>query len=479
MLFKRIIVSFFSINIVLIIGSVALHSQEKEYEFAVINPHPVPAPPSDSPYRYARWTPAVIYADGKTSARLEVWTSGGVKSMYLSSANTNIGDLNDDGVDGDRKAGDNIWTLDGYTRSWAGYMFSDHGVRGNDIVLERSNGKTEQHSLPSLGVVKQLNEKATKVRKNVYATKWVVFLIDKRGKLLGGKLPVCDVKCGKGNEKVFQTFYKAYPDKFDFLTVFPACTIYRPSDLAENVPYCVPVQNKVKNIGVPIFNDTKKFGSKRKLQAIIYHSFGYGAILDHEIGHNWGIRIGEAQGFSGATSKYGNAYGWHYSPYSNQCGQMAAFPHLIVEDNGDGTYKVTKFDTGVGKELSDQLYTPLTLYQMGLIPPEEVPPFMILRDQNVSNWNKIPAGKFDTYTIESIMTANGGKRQPAYPKTQKRFKMGFIVVTDHKPTQAECDFYSAIARYFASKGQGAHYLLPFYTATGGRAKLVTKLPKAK
>jgi hypothetical protein len=454
-------------------------AQERGREFVVINPDPVQAPPNGSPYLYARWTPAVIYADGVTSARLEVWTTGGVKSIHIGSAGQNFGELNDSGVDGDRKAGDDIWTYGAYTRIYSNFMFQDHSLRGTDVTLERNDGGTEEHSMPSLGLVRELNEKVTKIKKNVYATKWAVFLIDKRGKLLGGNLPVCDVRCGKGNEAVFQEFFKSYPDKFDFLTVFPACTIFRPADLAENVPYCVPVQNKVRNIGVEIFNDTKDFGSSGKLQAIIYHSFGYGAILDHEIAHNWGVRIGEAQGFSGATCKYGQAYGWHYGPYSDVCDQMAAFPQLKVEDNGDGTYKVTKHDTGASKPISDQHYAPLTLYQMGLVPPSDVPPIMFLTDPDYPNYNKIPASKFDKYTIQSILAANGGERQPAYPKTQKRFRMGFIIVTDRKPTQAEYDFFSAIARYFASKEEGDNYLVPFYTAAEGKGKLVTKLPKAK
>jgi hypothetical protein len=116
---------------------------------------------------------------------------------------------------------------------------------------------------------------------------------------------------------------------------------------------------------------------------------------------------------------------------------------------------------------------------MGLIPPSEVPPVMFLREPNYPDYDRIPAGKFDTYTIGEIMAANGGERQPAYPKTQKKFRMALIIVTDHKPTKAEGDYFSAVAKYFASKDEGRAYLTPFYTATGGRAKIRTRLPKAK
>lgn len=468
---------FLAVTTFLILIALAgiLSAEDKELKFEVVNPGLLPAPPDDSPYMYARWNPSVLYPDGKTKISLQVWVNEKVKSVHLGSLDYVSAELNDSGIQGDKVAGDNIWTLGSYTRAFASFLFPDHSQSGMEVVIKRMNGKQAEYDLPSLGVVRKLNHKAEKIKRGVFATDWVVFLVDKKGKLLGGKFPVCDVKCGKGNEQVFQKFYETYPDKFDFLVVMPCCTIHRPSDLAENVPYCVPVKNKVKNIGVALFNNTAQFGSKGKLQSVIYHSFGTGAILDHEFGHNWGIRIGEAQGFSGATSKYGNAYGWHYSPYSNQVGQMAAHPQLKIEDNGDGTYKATI----TPDQPTNHPFTPLTLYQMGLIPPSEVPPAMFLKNPNYKNYNRIPAGQFDVYTIEEIMAANGGERQPAFPKTQKRFKTAFIVVTDHKPTKAEADFFSAVVKYFTSKDEGVAYLTPFYQTTGGRAKMKAKLPKVK
>ena len=444
-------------------------------DFAIVNPGPQPAPPDGSAYLYARWTPAVIYADGKTSTKLEVWTTAGVKEAWLGDEETKSHELNDRGINGDKKAGDNIWTLGKFTRSWANLQFPNHSQRGEDVVLKLKDGSLVIQTLPSLGLVRKLNIKAVKAKRNFWATRYTAFIIDKKGVLLGGKFPVCDVKCGKGNEKAFQKFYEVFPDRFHYLTVFPTCTIYRPADLLENVPYCVPVKNTVSNIGVDRFDKTADFGSKGKLQAIIYHSFGTGAILDHEVGHNFGIKIGDALGFSGASSKYGDAYGWHYSPYSNVVGQMAAHPQLQLEDNGDGTYKATV----IPDQPSNRKFSKLTLYLMGLAAPDEVPPAMFLTDPDYPNYNRIPASKFDTYTIDDIIASNNGERQPAYPKAQKRFKMGLIVVTDRKPTQAEYDFYAAIAKYFSSKDEGTAYLTPFYTTVEGRAKMVIKLPKVK
>jgi hypothetical protein len=440
----------------------------------------IPKPAEESAVDYARWTPAIIYCDGVDSTKVEVYLKKSVQAVKLYTGSTFIADLNDSGTNGDAKAGDNVWTANGITSTSSYFRAGDYGTFGYSLKITSSGGATEVfNDMPSLGIVKKQRTQSWKVKKNVYASRYSLFLIDKKGVFLDGKLPICAVYCGNSNKKVFQEFYKYYKDSFDFVVVMPVCTIYRPVDMAENVPYCVPVQNKVQNIGVPIFDDTAEFGSKGRLKSVIYHSFGYGAILDHETGHNWGIRIGEALGFTGATCKYYDAYGWHYTPYANLPGQMGAFPQLELTDNGDGTYKAVKYSTGADYTETDRGYSLLTLYLMGLVDPSDVPPVMILTDSDYPNYNKIPANKFDTYTIQQIMDSNGGERIPAYPNTQKTFRMGLVVVTDHKPTPAEVDFFASLMKFFGSKNEGTAYLQPFYTATGGRGKMITKMPKAK
>lgn len=425
----------------------------------------------EKPYRYARWTPGVIYPDGKTETTLEVWIGGNVKSVSLFGKYT----LNDDGVNGDKKAGDGIWTVEGYTKSFMGVeLIPGANISGAQIEITLSGGSVKKYDLPSLGFAKRAKNKVKKAAPDAYYNKWVAFLIDKEGKLLDGKFPLCDVKCGNGNQEVFKRFYKYFPDTFDFLIVMPAVPIYRPNDLAENVPYFVQVRNNIKGIGIPMINRGAEFGSAKKLKGIIYHSFGYGAILDHEIGHNWAAWIGDSLGFTGYDSEYHETYGRHYTQYSNLVGQMAAIPQLKLEDNGDGTYKAIE----MGDQKTNRQYSPLTLYCMGLIPPSQVPPVMILRDKKYPNFNRIPESEFDIFTIDDIIAANG-QRQPAWPNTQKKFRVGLIVVIDHKPTSAEADFFSAIPQYFRSKDEGNYYLTPFRQATDGHAKLNTRMAKPK
>lgn len=425
----------------------------------------------DKPYRYARWTPGAIYPDGKTKTSLEVWTSGNIKSILLSGKYA----LNDNGVNGDKKAGDGIWTYQGYTRSFMGTeLIPGASVTGTEIEITPTGGSVKKYSMPSLGIAKKAKNRVKKAGPDAYYNKWAAFIIDKDGKLLDGKLPLCDVKCGKGNQEVFKRFYKYFPDIFDFLIVMPSVPIYRPNDLAENVPYFVQVRNNIKGIGIDTIDRGAEFGSAKKLKGIIYHSFGYGAILDHEIGHNWSAWIGDSLGFTGYDSNYHETYGRHYTQYSNLVGQMAAYPQLKLENNGDGTYKATE----MWDQKTDNKYSPLTLYCMGLIPASQVPPVMILRNKNYPNFNRIPKSEFDIITINDIIAANG-PRVPAWPNTQKTFRVGLVVVLDYKPTKAESDFFAAIPQYFKSKDKGDYYLTPFRQATGGRGKLNTRMAKPK
>lgn len=436
-------------------------------------------PAADGPYLYSRWNPGVIYANGKSKATLEVWTQGKIRSIALQSNGEMA--MNDSGINGDKKAGDGIWTYKGFTRSYMGTEMIP-GITssaGATLYITTGDGKTVEQQPTSIGFTEKANVKRKKAAPGVFYSKWTAFIVDKNGEYLDGKFPVCDVKCGKGNEKVFKKFYQHFPDVFDFLVLIPAVPIYRPTDLAENAPYFVQVRNNVRNIGIPIIDRGERFGSAKKLKGMIYHSFGYGAILDHEIGHNWSAWIGHAQGllFTGYDCAYHNTYGVHYSAYSNLVGQMAAFPQLKLEDNADGTYKVTK----MGDQKTKSRYSPLTLYCMGLIPPSEVPPVRILRNKDYPNYNRIPKSEFDVFTINEIMAANGGERIPAYPNTQKKFRVGFVVVIDHRPTKAEVDYFATIAKYFQSKDEGMNFDIPFYEATGGRGKLNCRMaaPKKK
>ena len=82
--------------------------------------------------------------------------------------------------------------------------------------------------------------------------------------------------------------------------------VFRPGDLAENVPYQVQVSNAVQRIGLPIMDNTHLFGSGGRLKSTVYLSFGSIQVFDHEIAHTWGAGIGASLGLidEGMAGRY-------------------------------------------------------------------------------------------------------------------------------------------------------------------------------
>ena len=150
------------------------------------------APASSESFLYSRWTPGVVYGDESSSTKLEVWTKGSIKSIKLSSGSNLYGNLNDDGVDGDRQANDNIWTIEGITKRAYSYWFPGYTTYGFDVEIVLKDGTSESHWLSSLGIAEKTNYEAKKVRKDFWATRYAAFLVDKKGELLDGKIPICE-----------------------------------------------------------------------------------------------------------------------------------------------------------------------------------------------------------------------------------------------------------------------------------------------
>jgi hypothetical protein len=124
-------------------------------------------------------------------------------------------------------------------------------------------------------------------------------------------------------------------------------------------------------------------------------------------------------------------------------------------------------------------YSPLELYVMGLIPPEEVPPIHILSAPDTTDPEAIKAGSYDTVTIEEIMAVEGGERNPPWTESQKDFTMAFIVSQDRPYDDAAYAFFSLMSYQLTSLDPPSEYkshLAPFHWATGGRATLETALP---
>lgn len=434
---------------------------------------------------WAQVIPSVVWCgDPNSPVTIEVHILGRNDVAGVQVTNMNEQDrltLYDDGTHGDVTPGDNVFTLanaqlycnlpylqtQGGVGSWWGFLrvtLKDGRETGNNYGI--AAGLVD----PRFRNVFQVMDFGD----GLSATAYAFFIHDSRHEVLED-YPVAPIFCGKGNFAAYRKLYSVLPDIFDFALLMPGMQILHPDDLGENVPYDVLVSNAVRNIGLPIMDDTARFGSAGRLKSAIYHSFGGLDIFDHEVAHTWGAAIGSSLGLL----QEGTATQGHWNALSDIGGQLGAYyfsndgkvGHFA--DNGDGTWRLVP-NTQV------EPYAPLELYVMGLIPPEEVPPIHILESPDLGDPARITAASVRTITIEEIIAAEGGIRIPAYPDTQREFNLAFIVTQDRPYNDAAYAYFSLLSYLLMSREPPRPYsaLAPFYWATGGRATLNTRLPVA-
>lgn len=427
-------------------------------------------------YLFNRFYPAVIRADGMDVTKFEVATivtDVQKVELYWGPSSMWWQNMYDDGTHGDRITGDGIYTLDNISRTIVNF----HNFFGKDYYESFPSFRiitTPGDTLKKWGHLGLVNKdtyfRAADLGNGCYATTSAFFIVDTPGEIFPG-YPLTSIDCGT---TVFSTAYKKlynfFPDVFDFIIVFPSNTLFQPDTYDERVPYCVMVRNDVKNIGVPIFDESANYYSGGKLRSVVYHSFGEPAILEHELLHTWGMRLGMKKGLVDGSTTPGSLYG-HWLAEADINGQLSNFINgCTVAENMDGTWRLKAQDAKYFP------YSPLELYIMGLIPSNSVPPIHILHKANYSNPNRVTADSTTTLTIAEILASEGGERNPSYPNAQTHFRAAFIFVSDRNFTQAEFAYFSALAEYYGSDSPGDQYAMPFETATDKRATMDVTLP---
>lgn len=438
------------------------------------HPEHLSKPSADDVVQYFYIDPLIVRkGDPSSTHTIEIATTGvDIARVYLE--DYEVIDFFDDGNNGDRISGDGIYTASNshIVTDFMRLSFGTHDTRGPKYIVEKTDGSSKSYYL-SLGLIAEdLNFPAVELAEGLFATQYAFFIEDPEGIVLDTKdWPIGSVSCGKENYEATKKLYSVLPDSFDFAIVMPAHPIFKPSNYAENVPYFVRAKNDIQNIGVDIFDNTSDFGSAGRLKGTIYHSWGSGQVLDHEIGHCWCADIGESLNLCRCAQCYGN----HWNPLSDIGGQMSlciSHPDIPgpvklgnLKNNGDGTWRIERVPE------DNEPYSNLDLYAMGLIPSSEVTPVHLLVNPDLTDYLKVTADSVITYTIDDIMADEGGERIPSFQNSPKTFNVAFIVVKNKSFTTEEYAYYSSIAKYFASQEQGSLSLTTFYQATGGRATL--------
>jgi hypothetical protein len=232
---------------------------------------------------------------------------------------------------------------------------------------------------------------------------------------------------------VAQTFFREFADDYDHLFVF----LDFPQLLDGAFAYELTIKNEIQGIGAGIFDQTALTGSKGRLRSFVQMGtlarypedpelliLGTNNSLDllaHEGGHRWLATlhfIDEGGQSSDALLGRQRAH-WSFC-HNTLASELEG--NLIREDGGD------RFTT-IG---ATQGYSPLDLYAMGLIPPEDVPPFFYVN--GCPNREAAPEvgivlnGRRVDLTIADVIAAEGPRVPPAN-KAPHSFNMAFILVS--------------------------------------------------
>ncbi len=289
--------------------------------------------------------------------------------------------------------------------------------------------------------------------------------------------------------RITRQFYREHADTADFIVIYSEFRFDAVSAGASGFGAI----GFIGGIGLPFAGKPSDWGSEGRLQGGMLPAWlfapnqddsgadssgewtGYEralALLEHEIGHRWGMNLRYAQGdqVKPLTDSNGHWLAGVHAP--------AAAPVLeekesspmgggFWRDNEDHSFSAVQQRFGV---LSG--YGWLDLYAMGLIESAEIPDFFVLDDFSwSSSWpDGFPhaTGLKTAVTGAQILDAMG-KRSPGSTEAQKSFRTAFVLlVKDGRPTAA------ALSRIDAIRQKWQNF---FGRATGFRAEMRTDLTR--
>jgi hypothetical protein len=266
-------------------------------------------------------------------------------------------------------------------------------------------------------------------------------------------------------------FYALLPDVFDFLAVVEQVQ-------STNNRNYVGVRNRVRGIGLPLFEDTQNRGSASRLQGTIqfpidgFFDLGETAAI-HEIGHAF-------INFMNGTAMEPGIPHWPLSSAGygimgvsvGPTRQGGAFPYRLTP-TGNGDYRTEPADRPTE-------YNDLELYMLGLAPASEVAAHFVFTDQDQNPATGLLRGPVVPFTIDMLVTRFGA-RDPAFPNAPSSFRVGTIVLSTGRLLSAD---EMAFFDHMAARGEATTPLpftsglargttKPFYVATKQRARLMT------
>ena len=420
---------------------------------------------AQAPVNYLSFTPAVIRTDATEPVLIEAEVPGRptrVSVLFSPRAApvTEIA-LRDNGGDGDRASGDDVYsgrlpvapilaarTDDDVYRVFVGYLEvysgSTRTFRGN-LFADVFDPGAGSYPIARLSQFVQATSRLVNIHDPTY------FLTN-------------------ATARVGQEFYRSFGDDYDGLNI-----IYWPMRFQNRTH--APIRNDVRGIGLPISNGSAGWGSAGRLQGV--SQFPIPGFFDganrgflHEFGHQWVNHLTIAPFGTGRPH-------WPISEMASgvmgfsiggQGGQGGDFPCAITEQQGR---IVLNPPSGAPP------YNDLDLYLMGLMPAAEVKDQIVFSDQSAVAQLRCTGQEF-TGPVERVnaQTIIGavGPRVPAYGDAPANFRLATILVTRDGLASAEMMwFYSWLAERAewrvavpTHSGFAKETVPPFFAATRGR-----------
>lgn len=298
----------------------------------------------------------------------------------------------------------------------------------------------------------------------LFYTEHVLFIIPPADRVTWTGSNYASVYAAPNVDHYINTLKTVFPADY-FFVVIAAANLTPP-----NVPNVITVrhladgigQNSVNGVGVP--NYTRyHLGTGTVID-------GAFAVLDHEIGHNWGVNIGAEVGIG------------HWLSNSNLSGQMAS----IYSDDGGVTVKRIAGDPVSGFTWSaidnltrneTETFSDQDLYLMGLAP--RFPDTYVLSSPVYNGDHTVSYSSVTKYD-QAWVEGRNGVRSPTYQASDKRLRMGAVYVAR--------DLAEVMAVYEPIERSMAHFVdaeqidtvvhrfqVPFLVATKFRASLDARL----
>jgi len=209
-------------------------------------------------------------------------------------------------------------------------------------------------------------------------------------------------------------------------------------DLGGAFAYEITARNEIQGIGVPISDFSDQFGSDGRLRSyvqmgtlsryptdpdkIFLGTNSTMGVFGQEAGHRWLAFVGFRDASGNRSLELLGRQQAHWSFYMDS--DASVMEGNDIRDDGNGSFTTVA---------ATERYSLLDQYVMGLIPPEDVPPFFFVGNAQGRSAAAAPeigvriTGTRVDLTVDDVIAAQGA-RVPASANAPKAFNMAFVVV---------------------------------------------------